>query len=68
MAREILEGNETISDSVWQQYQEVLTIKGDPIRGEMVFSRACSSCHQLSGRHGINYGPDLSAVRNRSKS
>jgi putative heme-binding domain-containing protein len=68
MAREVLEGNETISDSVWQQYQEVLAMNGDPIRGEMVFASACSSCHQLSGQHGVKYGPDLSAVRNRSKS
>ncbi len=68
MARRVLEGNESISDSVWQQYQQVLTLEGDAINGADEFQRSCSSCHQISGENGINFGPDLSAVRNRNKS
>ena len=68
LARAVLEGNETISDSVWQQYQEVLTLNGDPIKGAAEFGRSCALCHQISGEHGTNYGPDLAAVKNRNKS
>jgi len=68
LARQVLQGNETISDSVWQQYQEVLTLEGEALKGAEVFERSCALCHQISGTGGINYGPDLSAVQNRSKS
>jgi putative heme-binding domain-containing protein len=68
LAREVLEGNETISDSVWQQYQKVLTLEGSTGPGEQVFKRSCASCHQISGQVGVNYGPDLAAVSNRAKS
>ena len=68
LARQVLEGNETISDSVWQEYQQVLTLDGNAEEGVEVFDQSCASCHQISGDHGVNFGPDLSAVRNRNKS
>jgi putative heme-binding domain-containing protein len=68
MARRVLEGNETISDSVWQEYQQVLTLDGNANQGAAEFQRSCASCHQISGNNGISFGPDLSAVRNRNKS
>lgn len=72
LAREVLQGNESIpganSDSVWQDYQQVLTLTGDPGDGAAVYERSCALCHQVSGMNGIAYGPDLAAVRNRSKS
>jgi putative heme-binding domain-containing protein len=68
LARAVLEGNETISDSVWMQYQQALELTGNPLTGQQIFDSNCSVCHQVSGQLGTNYGPDLSAVRNRSKS
>ncbi len=67
LAREVLEGNETISDSIWQQYQEVLTLEGDAIQGARVFDQSCAICHQIAGQDGVNFGPDLAAVGNRNK-
>ena len=68
LARSVLEGNETISDSTWLQYQEVLALDGDPVKGAEVFAQSCAMCHQISGQGGVNYGPDLAAVSNRNKS
>ena len=68
LARAVLEGNESISDSLWQDYQNVLTLDGDPIKGASVYERSCAICHQKGGSNGTLFGPDLAAVGNRSKS
>ncbi len=50
------------------QWQELLSEKGDPVRGRRVFfstGALCSSCHTVEGRGG-DLGPDLSNV-GRSK-
>jgi putative membrane-bound dehydrogenase-like protein len=36
------------------------TMKGDPTRGEAVFTRVCASCHRLHGV-GAEVGPDITA-------
>jgi putative heme-binding domain-containing protein len=36
------------------------TTKGDPARGEAVFTRVCATCHRLHGR-GAEVGPDITA-------
>lgn len=38
---------------------------GDPVRGQIVFKRVCSSCHQIDGM-GHAVGPDLAALSNKS--
>jgi putative membrane-bound dehydrogenase-like protein len=50
---------------VLEAYQSVLTMKGEPKRGVEVFTKNCSTCHQL---HGIGHvvGPDLAAVGDKS--
>lgn len=68
LARTVLEGNESISDSLWQDYQNVLTLDGNPIKGASVYERSCGICHQLGGDHGISFGPDLATISNRNKS
>ena len=41
-------------------YRSVLLQPGDPSRGEQVFKRECSACHQLNGV-GHQVGPDLAS-------
>ncbi len=47
------------------KYKEALTLKGDAENGSLVFEKNCSACHQVGGRYGTAYGPDLGTIRNR---
>lgn len=49
---------------VIERYQRALTIKGDPVRGKLVFKKECSACHKLEGV-GEEIGADLRAIRDR---
>jgi putative membrane-bound dehydrogenase-like protein len=40
---------------------ELLKMKGDAKNGQAVFSRTCSSCHQVNGQ-GMDFGPKLSEI------
>ncbi len=64
-ARSVLQGNESVSDSIWVEYQSVLAMEGTAARGGNIFKQSCSSCHQISDQNGVPFGPDLSAIRNR---
>ena len=52
---------------VGREYQEALTFKGSAAAGAKVFKRICSQCHRIDGQ-GHQAGPDISDVRNRSRS
>jgi putative membrane-bound dehydrogenase-like protein len=45
-------------------YASVLTLKGDPVRGQPLFVKTCSVCHRLKGV-GNEVGPDLAALADR---
>jgi putative heme-binding domain-containing protein len=45
-------------------YQRALQLRGDPARGQAVFKKECSACHQLEGV-GTPVGADLSAIRDQ---
>lgn len=34
-------------------------------KGQLVFSQHCAICHQIGGKNGVSYGPDLATIRNR---
>ena len=34
-------------------------------KGKIVFTNNCSACHQIGGKAGTPYGPDLGTIRNR---
>lgn len=40
---------------------EMLKMKGDAKSGQLVFSRTCSTCHQVNGQ-GMDFGPKLSEI------
>ncbi|UUO09179.1 c-type cytochrome [Blastopirellula sp. J2-11] len=51
-------------DAIVQAYRGALQISGDATRGEAVFLKNCSSCHQMNGK-GHAIGPNLAAMKNR---
>ena len=50
---------------VLEEYRDVAALAGDRTRGQQVFAKACSVCHQL-GEKGYAVGPDLAAVANKT--
>jgi putative membrane-bound dehydrogenase-like protein len=46
-------------------YQEVLTLTGDPARGRTVFEKNCGSCHRVADV-GTPFAPDISDAREKS--
>ncbi len=44
--------------------EKLLTLKGNPSQGKMVFKRHCRLCHQIKGE-GTVFGPDLTDVGKR---
>jgi putative heme-binding domain-containing protein len=52
---------------VVDEYASALAQKGSVADGKLVFTKVCASCHKRDGQ-GNEVGPDLSDVRNRSKS
>ena len=45
-------------------YQSVLSLTGDSVRGREVFRSRCSTCHQIGGI-GVNVAPDISDSREK---
>ncbi len=52
---------------VVEDYQPALTLSGSAEAGAKVFSRVCARCHRIDST-GHNVGPDITDVRNRSRS
>lgn len=48
--------------SVIQKYQAALKLKGDPIQGKIIYQANCAFCHQVGGKTGRAFGPDLGTV------
>ena len=49
---------------VTREYQLALRLKGDTVRGKVVFIQNCGMCHQFKGKIGAKFGPDLGTVHN----
>lgn len=48
------------------QMKPALTLKGNPLNGEKIFSSMCSSCHKY-GNIGYEVGPNLTEISRKSK-
>lgn len=64
-ARRLLSGENSSEQEVIKDYQESLTLTGDPDKGQQLFAQHCAVCHQIGGKNGTFYGPDLATIRNR---
>lgn len=65
-ARKLLTKDETERTKVNKEYQRSLTLKGNTDNGKNIFFKNCSSCHQIRGDLGVNFGPDLGTIHNWS--
>jgi putative membrane-bound dehydrogenase-like protein len=64
-AAAVFAGQTQARRDVLEAYRDALGGQGDPSLGRQVFERLCASCHRL-GDLGIEVGPDLAAVRDKS--
>jgi putative membrane-bound dehydrogenase-like protein len=46
-------------------YQSVLTMNADAVRGKQVFAKNCATCHKI-GEIGVNVAPDISDSRTKT--
>jgi putative heme-binding domain-containing protein len=46
-------------------YQPVLQMNGDALRGQAVFEKNCAACHKI-GETGVNVAPDISDSRTKT--
>lgn len=52
-------------EEVIMEYDKAVNLEGDAEKGKLVFEQSCSTCHQINGSLGVDYGPDLGTIRNR---
>jgi putative membrane-bound dehydrogenase-like protein len=50
---------------VVKAYGPALTLTGSIENGRTVYEKNCATCHQIGGKSGTAYGPDLGTIRNR---
>ncbi|MEQ8791877.1 MAG: GDSL-type esterase/lipase family protein [Pirellulaceae bacterium] len=63
---QVLAGEEGDEKKREAAVSELTKLKGNRGNGEVVFSRVCSVCHRINDR-GVNFGPDLTKIRERIK-
>jgi len=64
-ARGLLSDNKSSAQEVIDSYQGVPSLTGNPVVGKQLFAVHCAMCHQLGGKDGTPFGPDLATIRNR---
>ncbi len=50
---------------VIERYQAALGEGGDAGHGKTVYQTHCAACHQIAGKDGLAFGPDLNSIRIR---
>lgn len=61
-ARKLLTETDISRKDIIGQYQEAITMKGDVQKGKLIYQANCSMCHQVAGKSGRAFGPDLGTV------
>lgn len=62
-ARSLLTVKKEDRNPVVKAYEASLRLKGDPVKGKAVYTANCLVCHQVRGKIGVNFGPDLGTVQ-----
>jgi len=63
-ARKLFTKNEAEGKKVNKEYQKALELKGDVTNGKAVYIKNCAICHQVRGKIGVEFGPDMGTVHN----
>jgi putative membrane-bound dehydrogenase-like protein len=63
-ARVIFTKNERERVNVNKEYEKALQLDGDAAKGKQVYMTNCAICHQVRGKMGVAFGPDLGTVQN----
>lgn len=66
-ARAVFTKNAEEAKKIAQSYQASLSLNGDPEKGKTVYMQNCALCHQMKGKDGVAFGPDLSTIHNWKK-
>lgn len=66
-ARVIFTRNKEEAKKVNQQYQQALALPGNTVNGKQVYMANCAICHQVRGKFGVAFGPDLGTIHNWTK-
>jgi putative heme-binding domain-containing protein len=53
--------------AVLQSYLPAANIKGNAENGKKLFEQNCAICHQIDGKNGKAFGPDLATLKSRNK-
>jgi len=64
LARTLLTNKDDDRKSVVKEFEASLDLEGDPVKGNVVFQSNCIVCHQVRGKMGLAFGPDLGTVHN----
>lgn len=64
-SRELLTKKDDGRQEIIKKYNPALSMAGSADKGKLVFTNNCSACHQIGGKSGTPYGPDLGTIRNR---
>lgn len=64
-ARRILSDKNSNRSEIIRKYEEALSTEADAKKGKELFAINCSTCHQVNGKDGKAFGPDLASIRNR---
>ncbi len=64
-ARSLLSADNRSEQETIKAYQEALALTGNTENGKQIFAKHCAICHQIGGKNGVFYGPDLATIRNR---
>ncbi|MGK0137867.1 MAG: putative membrane-bound dehydrogenase-like protein [Algoriphagus sp.] len=65
-AREVFAINED-RKAVLQSYLPAANMKGNAQNGKKIFEQNCAICHQIDGKEGKAFGPDLATLKSRNK-
>jgi len=47
-----------------KEYKKALELQGDATNGKAVFIQNCAICHQVRGKIGVEFGPDMGTIHN----
>lgn len=64
-ARALLSPVGNKQSEVIKEYASALNNHGNAENGMLVYQKNCAICHQLNGKSGVNFGPDLASIKKR---